>query len=217
MFTGIIQRVAKVLDFRKGSAGAKVTIDLGPMAQNVKFGESVAVNGACLTVIAIDGANVTFDIMAETLKVTTLGFIKAGDLANLEPAMQIGAKLEGHIVQGHVDGIAEVTNIKSAGEWTIEMTAPAVLLEQMVNKGSVAVNGVSLTLVNVTSSRFSVSLIPTSLEETNLKFLSAGDKVNIETDILGKYVLSYLKNLTNQGAKSSSRLTMDTLRESGFM
>ncbi len=212
MFTGIIQHVGIVQSLRRTSGPATLTTDLGPLADGLVHGESVATNGVCLTVTEITGSVSRFDIMPETLSQTALIGLKSGDPVNLERAMQLGGGLDGHMVQGHVDGIATVRRIEKGDSFRMEFTADRKLTEEMVNRGSVAINGVSLTLVNVGDDSFSVSLIPTTLDETNLHYLTAGDKVNIETDMIGKYVLKFLRQMSGQ----TGGLTLDKLRNAGF-
>ena len=210
MFTGIVRHVGQVRSATPTAAGARLTIDLGPLAEGLALGDSVAVDGACLTATAIDGASVSFDAVRETLAKTTLGTLKPGSRVNLERALGVGATLDGHIVQGHVDGVATVKTV-TPEVWTF--SAPRELAEQIVPKGSVAVTGVSLTVVDAGTDSFSVALIPTTLAETTLGELRVGQAVNIETDVIGKYVMRYLQNL---GGARPGGLTLDALRQAGF-
>jgi riboflavin synthase len=179
----------------EGPAALRLTIQVpdgfGPAGS---LGESVAINGCCLTAIAIDGNRWTFQAGSETLSKTNLNRMRAGHAVNLERALAVDGRLGGHFVQGHVDGVGQVDSIERAGEWvTMWLRAPQALLRQIVPKGSVAIDGVSLTVVEVTSDRFSVALIPHTLEITTLGLRQPGDEVNIETDILGKYVQQMLR------------------------
>ncbi len=192
-------------------AGGRVVIDLGPIAGSLKPGDSVAVNGACLTVAELTAAVGRFDVVSETLTRTTLGGLRAGSRVNLEPALRLGEGLDGHLVQGHVDGTATVSRIDKAGQWKVCFTGPRELLDAMVPKGSVAIDGVSLTLVDAARDGFSVALIPTTLGETTLAALAVGAKVNVETDLIGKYVRKCLGGLISSGG-----LTLEKLREAGF-
>jgi len=210
MFTGIIRHVGTVRSSAGTAAGARLTIDLGPLAEGLSPGDSVAVDGACLTATAIDAADVTFDVVHETLRRTTLGALATGSRVNLERSLSLAAALDGHLVQGHVDGVGTVKAV-AGDEWTF--AAPRELAAQLVPKGSVAVAGVSLTVVRVEAESFSVALIPTTLAETTLGDLRVAQSVNIETDVIGKYVLRYLRNL---GPAGSGGLTLDTLRQAGF-
>jgi len=158
------------------------------------LGESVAINGCCLTAVVLNGNRWSFQAGSETLSKTNLGQLRAGDAVNLERALAVDGRLGGHFVQGHVDGVGQVDRIERAGEWvTMWFRAPEPLLRQVVPKGSVAVDGVSLTVVECLADRFSVALIPHTLEQTTLGLRKPGDKVNIETDILGKYVQQMLR------------------------
>ena len=218
MFTGIIQHVGVVRAVEGGQGGARLTIDLGPLGQGLREGDSVAVNGACLTVAALGEAAAKFDVVAETLRLTTLGELRGGARVNLERALAVGGALDGHMVQGHVDGVAMVGKVRRGDEWLVECTAGRDLTNLMVTKGSVAVDGVSLTLVSVGSDRFGVALIPTTLRATTLGDLRVGRRVNIETDVIGKYVLRHLRLLAGAegGGGLEAGVTIDRLREAGF-
>ena len=211
MFTGIIQHVGKVISVDSTAAGKRLRIDVGPLAESLVVGASVAVDGACLTASGIAAAVAAFDAVGETLDRTTLGRLAGGAAVNLEPALPAGAPIDGHIVQGHVDGLAEVVRLERAARaCTLHLRAPAELTEQMIPKGSVAIAGVSLTLVDVARGSFSVALIPTTLELTTLGDLKPSNPVNLELDVIGKYVRRYLERLTGGG------VTIDKLREEGF-
>ena len=212
MFTGIIRHVGVVGAVGSAGGGARLTIDLGPLAASAAPGDSIAVSGACLTVAALRGARGEFDVVAETLATTTLGGLRPGAKVNLEPALSLGGGLDGHLVQGHVDGVATVRQVRTDAEWVVRFDAPGELVAQMVPKGSVAIDGVSLTLVDVADGGFSVALIPTTLAETTLGALRVGDRVNVETDLIGKYVLRYLEQMRGGGAG----LTRQKLKEAGF-
>jgi len=211
MFTGIVRHIAAVKDVRPSSAGNRLAIDLGPVADGLALGDSVAVNGACLTVAELTGRVGQFDVVSETLSRTTLGELRTGSKVNIEPALRLGDGLDGHLVQGHVDGVATVSRIDKAGQWKVRFTAAAELVAAVIPKGSVTIDGVSLTLVDVSGDRFNVALIPTTLGETTLGDLAVGDRVNIETDLIGKYVRKYIGGLA-----SSGRLTLDKLKDAGF-
>src|SRR5262249_36778089 len=170
-------------------AGRLLVIAEPRLAPELNVGDSVAVNGACLTVVGHDRDTCSFQAGPETLRRTNLGELAPGDRANLERALRLGDRLGGHLVQGHVDGIGHVAERSRQGDWEVVwFRCPPELAEQMVSKGSVAVDGVSLTLVDVTADRFSVALIPHTLAQTTLGFKPVGATVNIETDILAKYV-----------------------------
>jgi riboflavin synthase len=212
MFTGIVQHVGQVRAVRARGGGRRLTIDLGPLAAGLAVGDSLAVAGVCLTVAAVDGQAAQFDVVPATLQSSNLGSLRAGTPVNLERSLRPDRGLEGHIVQGHVDGTAAVRAVQRGEDWVVEFSCPAGLTDAMVPQGSVAVDGVSLTVKTVQPGRFSVALIPTTLAATTLGKLSAGDVVNVETDILGKYVAKYLDRHTI----SKSGLTVEKLREEGF-
>lgn len=216
MFTGIIRHVGVVKSTRPAAGGLRLAIDAGPLAEGLGLGDSIAVNGACLTAVDISGPTVDMDVMAETVARTTLGDLRPGGKANLERPMTLGGTLDGHMVQGHVDGTATVKQVRRAEAYVVEFTAAAELTVQMVPKGSVAVDGVSLTLVDVSPDGFSVALIPTTLADTTLGDLSAGSKVNVETDVIGKYVLKYLRQMGGAEAQGGP-LTLERLTEAGFI
>jgi len=216
MFTGIIAHVGSVQSAQPTRTGARLVIDLGPLAAGLAEGDSVAVSGACLTAVDIRGQSAGFDVMAETLRRTTLGRLRPGSKVNLERALRLDGRLDGHLVQGHVDGLASLRAVqgRQQAQWVMELSAPVELTRAMVPKGSIALDGVSLTLVEAAEGRFSVSLIPATLERTTLGGLSPGDEVNVETDIMGKYVLRYLESMSSAGGGGG--LTIQKLREAGF-
>ncbi len=189
MFTGIIETLARVADVVEEPPGVRLVIEAAEIAAEAKLGESIALNGCCLTVVSIAGGKISFQAGPETLKRTNLGALRTDDHVNLEQSLKVGDRLGGHFVTGHVDGLGSLASREDEGEWsTFWFTAPEELARQMVPKGSVAVDGVSLTLVEVTDDRFSVALIPHTLDVTTLGRLSAGDAVNLETDLLAKFV-----------------------------
>lgn len=194
MFTGIVEHVGKVEAVEVLEDLARFRIDLGPIAAGVKLGDSIAVSGCCLTVTAIDGSVLSFDAIQETLDTTRVGQLGAGSKVNLERAMGAGARFDGHIVQGHVDGCGRVRQFDRDGgnEVELHIVCDGELAAQLVDKGSVTIEGVSLTVVKVVNDGFHVALIPHTLEVTTLSELSVGDDVNLEADVFGKYVKQYL-------------------------
>lgn len=212
VFTGIIQHVGRVVAIRATEAGKRLRIDVGPLARGLSLGASMAVDGACLTASAIDGSVADFDAVPETISRTTLGRLAAGARVNLEPALALGGALDGHLVQGHVDAVAEVARVeRGRGGHVIHLSADAAVTGQMVPKGSVALAGVSLTLVTVERSYFSVAIVPATLERTTLADVRISDPLNVELDIMGKYVRRYLQQIAGPGP-----LTLERLREEGF-
>lgn len=198
MFTGLVEGRGVVAAMSADGSGIDLVIspprDL-PVDGTAQIGESIAINGCCLTVVALDEDRWVFQAGEETLSKTTLGRLRVGDPVNLERSLPVNGRLGGHFVQGHVDGRGAVRALTVDGEWThMAIEVPPPLARQMVPKGSVAVDGVSLTLVEVEPDWFSVSLIPHTLQVTTLGLRKVGDAVNIETDILGKYVLKFLED-----------------------
>jgi len=212
MFTGLIEVLGTVRRIDADGAGRLLVVAAPEIAAELAVGDSVAINGACLTVIACDAEICRFQAGPETLLRTNLGELVPGDRVNLERALRLSDRLGGHFVQGHVDGLGRITERRRQGDWEMVWFAcsPA-LAAQMVCKGSVAVDGVSLTLVDVEAERFSVGLIPHTLANTTLGFKQPGASVNLETDILAKYVLRQLSVVSCQLSESrdSSRLTKD--------
>jgi riboflavin synthase len=193
MFTGLIEALGTVRERTVTGAGSRLVIVEPSIAAELHLGDSVAVNGVCLTVVAHDAETFTFEAGPETLARSNLGALAAGDRVNLERSLRVGDRLGGHFVQGHVDGVGQVARHISQGEWlTVWFSCPAELAAQMVSKGSVAVDGVSLTLVDVNADAFSVALIPHTLQHTTLGFKGTGAAVNLETDILAKCVWEFL-------------------------
>jgi riboflavin synthase len=194
VFTGLVQSLGTVRQVAPEGPGVRLVIADEAVAGSAKLGDSVAINGCCLTVVAIDGADLAFEAGPETLRRTNLGRLKPGDFVNLESSLRIGESLGGHLVSGHIDAIGRLERRHDDGQWrTMWFSVPDGLTRQMASKGSVAVDGVSLTLVDVEANRFSVALIPHTLAATALGNLQTGDEVNIETDLLAKYVERQLK------------------------
>jgi len=193
MFTGIIVGEGKVTKLNpkpKSRSAIQMTVDLGKYAKGLKIGQSVAINGVCLSATKISRNKCVFEMIDETTKKTDLGNVKAGSTVNIERSLKVGDRLEGHFVLGHIDGVATVTKIeKKPKEVKIWFKVPKKLTKYVVKKGSIALDGISLTLVDVKKDVASVCLIPHTINVTNFKSKKIGDKLNIETDVLGKYVL----------------------------
>ena len=195
MFTGIIEGLGNIVRFDKKTSNrsaAKMAIRLGKIAQGLKIGDSVAVNGVCLTAIKISKGITEFEMIGETIKKTNLtGLLESGDKVNVERSLKVGERLEGHFVLGHVDGVGIISKIeKQPNQVQIEIKVPKKLSKYIIQKGSVTVDGISFTVVDKLKDNFSVSVIPHTIKITNMSYKKVGDKVNIETDILGKYILS---------------------------
>lgn len=188
MFTGIIQQVGAVSDVETTKSGRRLVIE-GSGMSSLPVGASISVDGVCLTAVEVDEDRVVVDVVPETLERTTLGQVESGDAVNLELAMPASGRFDGHIVQGHVDGVGSVAAIdRSDGATVMTITPPERLLDQIVEKGSIAVDGVSLTVAGMSGPAFSVALIPHTLDVTTLGLRKPGDAVNLETDIIAKYV-----------------------------
>jgi riboflavin synthase len=191
MFTGIIVGEGKVtkLATPKSRSAIQMTVDLGKYAKGLKIGQSVAINGVCLSATKISGKKCIFEMIDETTKKTDLGNVKAGSTVNIERSLKVGDRLEGHFVLGHIDGVATLTKIeKKPKEVKFWFKVPKKLVKYVVKKGSIALDGISLTVVDVKKDVASVCLIPHTIKVTNFKAKKIGDKLNIETDILGKYI-----------------------------
>ena len=189
MFTGLVESTGKITALEPQGPGIRLVVDAGALAEDVQIGDSIANNGCCLTVIEVSGTSLAFEAGPETLAKTSLGNKRIGDFINLERSLQVGDRLGGHLVTGHVDAVGTLDQRLDEQQWaTFWFQVPGALTRQMAPKGSITVEGVSLTLVEVESRRFSVALIPHTLDATTLGNLQPGDKVNLETDLLAKYV-----------------------------
>ena len=194
MFTGIIESVGTLAALEPRGSVVGVAVDAPAIAPGVRIGDSIAVNGTCLTVTRIDAGRLHFDAVRETLERTALGDQRVGARLNLERAMRADGRLDGHIVQGHVDGTGRVADLARDGDDVrFAVECGSEIARYLVPKGSVAIDGVSLTVVDVSSAGFDVALIPHTLAETNLGDRRLGDRVNLEADVLGKYVVRYLE------------------------
>lgn len=195
MFTGIVEGVGKVLSLSKNTnrrSAVKMTVDLGKNAKGLKIGQSVALNGVCLTVTGISKSKCNFEMIDETTKKTDLGNLKVGSIVNIERSLKVGDRMEGHFVLGHVDGVGTIKKIeKRPKEIKVWFEIPKHLSRFVVQKGSITIDGISLTVVDAKKNLASVCLIPHTVEVTNFQTKRVGDKVNIETDILGKYLLKH--------------------------
>lgn len=193
MFTGIVEGMGEVAEVRAQPPGVRLRIRARQLAADARLGDSIAINGCCLTVVETDGDVLAFDAGAETLSRTNLGRLTAASRVNLERSLRVGDRLGGHFVTGHIDGVGTLDERRDANGWSdFFFRAPAPLMRQMAEKGSVAVDGVSLTVAGVERQRFWAALIPHTLQVTTLGRLAAGDPVNLETDVLAKYVESLI-------------------------
>lgn len=217
MFTGIIEEVGSL----ERLAGGEIAIRAKRVLEDVALGDSIAVNGICLTVTRFDAAHFTADVMPETVRRTSLAELKRGSRVNLERALTLRSRLGGHIVSGHIDGVGTIAAMQEEGNAILlRVCASADILRYVVEKGSVALDGISLTVAHVSAADFTVSLIPHTREITNLREKRVGSRLNIETDILGKYVEKLFPGARTRGdsdaPKSAGGLTMDFLRQQGF-
>ena len=211
MFTGIIEELGHVKSIRKGDVSAQLEIEASTVLEGTKIGDSIATNGVCLTVTSLAPTSYTADVMHESLRRSSLGQLKAGSPVNLERAMALGDRFGGHIVSGHIDGMGRITNIKADGNaiwYTIE--AGPDLLRYIVEKGSITIDGISLTVAAIDSSSFKVSVIPHTRAVTSLSARQVGDAVNLECDVIGKYVEKLMQPKEDATAQSGG-LTMEAL------
>lgn len=189
MFTGLVEAKVLLVESHSEGTGKRMGFDLGSVSDTVQIGDSIALNGCCLTVVEIQATTCWFELGAETLSRTSLGKLTLGSHANCERSIRVGDRMGGHFVTGHVDGLGTLQQRRDEGEWSyFTFSVDKPLLRQMASKGSVTIDGVSLTLVDVNDVIFSIALIPHTLKVTTLGDLRVGDQVNIETDILAKYV-----------------------------
>lgn len=218
MFTGLVEELGKIKSITKGTKSARLTIEGQVVLQDVKLGDSIAVNGTCLTVVEYTQRSFTADVMPETVRSTVLAELKPGDVVNLERTLRLGDRLGGHIVSGHVDGVGVIrSKERSDNAIVVTIEAPPQVMRYIIAKGSIAIDGTSLTIVDYGADWFSVSLIPHTASLTTVGLKETGSKVNLEADVLGKYVAKLL-GLQNGDEKkqASSGLTMEFLQQHGF-
>ena len=217
MFTGLIEEVGKIKGFTKSGDSMILSIESFKILKDVQIGDSIAVNGICLTVTSSDRIAFTVDVMPETIYKSNLKDLKAGNLVNLERAMSPNRRFGGHFVAGHVDGIATLVDKKPLDNAVyFKFKMDTNLANYLIPKGSIAIDGISLTLTDVTDDTFTVSIIPHTLAETNLVTKEIGHSVNIEVDMIGKFVEKAVRNIMIQGKTKDSKITEDFLKENGF-
>ncbi len=217
MFTGLIEEVGRAASVAKlpSGKGLRVGIEAGILTPPMPLGASLAVDGVCLTVVAAVAGRAEVEVGPETLKRSTLGALSAGRRVNLERAMKLGDRLGGHLVQGHVDGVGRVVDSRARGEaWDVRVAMPETLLRYVIEKGSICIDGISLTVNTLEADGFWVSLIPHSQGLTTLRDRAVGDAVNLEVDLIGKYVE---RLLGPRVAATDAGLTLQTLKENGFV
>jgi len=214
MFTGIVEDAGKVIKIERRGQEKRLTIELPPDLTEPQLGDSINVNGVCLTVVQKDKQRIEVDLSAETLQKTTLREVKEGDQVNLERALRLSDRLGGHIVTGHVDGIGEIVEDRGEmGFLQLRIRIPESVSRYVVQKGSIAIDGISLTVNQFQGEEIQVTLIPYTIEKTTLRQKRVGDRVNLEGDILGKYVEKFL----NRGDQRPGGVDLDFLREHGFI
>lgn len=214
MFTGLVAELGTVKKLTRMGESYHLTVGARKVMDNLKIGDSMATNGVCLTVVQMTDSEFTVDVMPETARLTNIGMLKVGDKVNLERTLRPIDGLDGHIVSGHVEGLGTIISEKADGiAKVVTFDTPEKLLKYIIPKGSITVDGISLTVTRVTDASFSVSLIPHTAKETTLGFKTVGDKVNLETDIIGKYV----ERMLSWDKKSSNGLDKNMLLENGFM
>jgi riboflavin synthase len=213
MFTGIIEELGEISSLEKNANGAKVRIDARLVTADSKDGDSIAINGVCLTALDVKTTSFSADVSRETLDRSTLGGLKVGSKVNLERAVTPSTRLGGHIVQGHVDGRGKFLQAISEGDfWTVRVSYPKEIGQYLVYKGSVSVEGISLTIAKLTDEYFEIAIIPKTWELTNLSTLRTGDEVNLEADVIAKYV----ERILLYGKSESGEITMEKLQKLGF-
>lgn len=218
MFTGLIEDVGRVKSIVKKGSSGRISINTGLDLASLKLGDSIAVNGVCLTATELGGGHFCAEVSLETLNVTTLGELKGGDPVNLERSLTPTKPMGGHMVSGHVDGVGSVAAIKTIDDCVdITINIPEVLMGQIVHKGSIAVDGISLTVAEVIGSAIRIALIPHTLKETNLSIAAPGRRVNVETDIIGKYVERYMEAYGLGGDEGGSKRKAQGSITEGFL
>ena len=216
MFTGLIEEIGEVDKISKGAQSAQITIKSKKVLGDIKLGDSISTNGVCLTVVKFDKNSFIVDVMPETMRRSNLKNIKSGSRVNLERAMQLGDRLGGHIVSGHVDGIGIIKSIDKEDNATwVSIETSLDIMKYMINKGSVTVDGISLTIAKVEDGVFKVSIIPTTKGETTLLDKHVGDELNVECDVVGKYIERFM--IFNQEEASKSSIDINFLKENGFI
>ncbi len=217
MFTGIVQARGRVVSLTPTDTGTRLTVEHDGLTTPVHRGDSVSVSGVCLTAVDPSPQRLSFDVVPQTLRLTTLNNLQPGDPVNLEPALQAGQPLGGHLVQGHVDGLAEVVALdQAAGQWRITLRPPADLMDYFTPKGSVTLDGVSLTLAAVGDDTFDIALIPETLNRTTLRDRQVGSHLNLEADQIAKTVIHWLTRRRSTGTPPDP-ITMDLLHQTGFV
>ena len=218
MFTGLIQTIGTVVEVRPTGGAARMTLAAPDLSGSLAPGESVAVDGCCLTVETQDDRRFTAFASPETLARTTLGKVRAGRMVNLERALALGDRLGGHLVSGHVDGVGRIDHIeqRDGGAWEVSVQVPEDLAGGVIPKGSIAIDGVSLTIARLAGACVTIAVIPETWTRTTLSRKGPGEAVNIETDMIGKYVVRYLQGLGSVKPSDPSQLTLEKMLQAGY-
>ncbi len=215
MFTGIVEEIGTIQSVQLGKQSAVLKINAAQVIEDLKKGDSVNTNGVCLTVISVDRDSFSADVMAETMRLTNLQFLKPGSQVNLERALKLSERLGGHLISGHIDGTGTITGITEEDNalWIAVKADPAIL-RYIIKKGSIAIDGISLTVAKLTRNDFSVSLIPYTIKDTTIAQRKKGEMVNLECDMVGKYI----ERFVNAGTESKQKtIDLDYLKEHGFI
>jgi riboflavin synthase len=212
MFTGIVEELGSVKALRRDAGAARLTISASTVLGDTAIGDSICVNGVCLTVVEMSKSEFSADVAVETLKVTNLGDLRIGARVNLERALQLSARIGGHLVSGHVDSVGRIREKRDEGNgWRIFIDAPGSVLRYVIKKGSIAIDGISLTVADIDKTGFSIAMIPHTAKLTTLGFKAGGDSVNLEADIIGKYVERLLSGRMEGG------VDLELLKKTGFV
>lgn len=216
MFTGLIEEIGTVKSVIKGVNSAKITITASKILEDIKQGDSISTNGVCLTVTEFTHNSFSVDVMPETMRRSNLKHLKTGSRVNLERALKVGDRFGGHIVSGHIDGVGVITGFQEEDNATwVSIEAPGDILKYVVHKGSIAIDGTSLTVAYVDDKMLKVSIIPLTRDETTILEKNVGDEVNLECDMIGKYVEKLM--MIREDIKLKKSIDMDFLRENGFL
>lgn len=216
MFTGLVEEIGVVESIKKGLESATITLKADKVLKDVRIGDSISTNGVCLTVVRFDNNTFTVDVMPETMSSTNLKYLTTNSKVNLERALKVGDRLGGHFVSGHIDGVGVIKNFKEEENATwVSIKPPPNLMKYIIHKGSITIDGSSLTVSYVDDEVFKVSIIPLTRDETTLLSKAVGDKVNLECDMIGKYILKFMKFEKENSNKKS--VDLDFLRENGFL
>lgn len=219
MFTGLIEEIGSIKSIKKGGKAIRLDVSASKIMDDVKLGDSIATNGICLTVVSFDSNGFSADVMPETMSRTNFGLLGAGSRVNLERAVRVGDRLGGHMVSGHIDGLGEIVGKEQDDNaiW-VSIAAPKNILKYVIEKGSIAIDGISLTVAYVDDKMFKVSIIPMTQEDTTLTSKKPGEKVNLECDMTAKYIEKFMFHRDEEkNQESKSNISMDFLKENGFV